>query len=190
MRKDVLNRRIYGSMIIISLITLVILLGCQKTYSPAKNITLLPLFTDNMVLQQKQEIPIWGKAEPSGEVIVTLNEQKKKGIVDSKGNWKVSLSPVPAGGPYELVISGEQTHKIKNVMVGEVWLCSGQSNMDMPLFGGLKVKNYKEEIANANYPNIRLFKVENEMANTPQESFSSDGWKECSPETVPGFSAT
>ncbi|NOX65209.1 MAG: 9-O-acetylesterase [Chlorobi bacterium] len=177
-------------MIVVLSVSLLALIGCQKTYSPAKDIKLLPLFTDNMVLQQKQNIPIWGKAEPGGEVIVTLKEQQQKAIVDDEGNWKVGFSPIVAGGPYELVISGEKTHRIRNVMVGEVWLCSGQSNMDMPLAGGLKIKNYKEEIANANYPNIRLFKIENSMANRPQENFNSEGWKKCSPETVPGFSAT
>ena len=95
-------------------IQLFLLSGCQKTYSPAKNIKLLPLFTDNMVLQQKQDIPIWGKAELGGEVVVTLNKQEEKGIVDEDGNWKVNLSPVPAGGPYELMISGEKIHKFKN----------------------------------------------------------------------------
>ncbi len=170
-------------------ILLFLLSGCQKTLSPAKDIKLLPLFTDNMVLQQKQDIPIWGKADPGGEVVVSLDGQEKKTVVDDEGNWKVSLSPIPAGGPYELVISGEQTHRIKNVMVGEVWVCSGQSNMEMPLAGWGIIKNYKEEIANAKYPNIRLLMVEKHTANTPQENFNSDGWKECSPETIPDFSA-
>jgi len=190
MSELILIKRKYRLMIIISFISLFALISCQKTYSPAKDIKLLPLFGDNMVLQQKQDIPIWGTAEPGGEVTVTLNEQQKKGVVDSEGNWKVTLSLVPAGGPYKLVVSGVETKTINNVMVGEVWLCSGQSNMDMPVAGGLKVKNYKEEITKANYHNIRLFKVENRMANTPKESFNSDGWKECSPETIPGFSAT
>ncbi len=190
MSELILIKRKYRLMIIISFISLFVLISCQKTYSPAKDIKLLPLFGDNMVLQQKQDIPIWGTAEPGGEVTVTLNEQQKKGVVDSEGNWKVTLSLVPAGGPYKLVVSGVETKTINNVMVGEVWLCSGQSNMDMPVAGGLKVKNYKEEITKANYHNIRLFKVENRMANTPKESFNSDGWKECSPETIPGFSAT
>jgi len=170
-------------------IQLLLLSSCQKTYPPAKDITLLPLFTDNMVLQQKQEIPIWGKAEPGGEVVVTFNKQEKKGIVDDEGNWKVSFSPVPAGGPYELVISGEKTNRMGNIMVGEVWVCSGQSNMEMPLAGWGIINNYKEEIANANYPNIRLLMVEKKSANTPQESFNSDGWKECSSESIPEFSA-
>ena len=189
MSELILNKRKYQLLIINLLIILIALIACQLVHSPAKNIKLLPLFTDNMVLQQKQKIPIWGKAEPGGEVLVTLNNQKQKGIVDDDGNWKVSLSPVPAGGPYELVISGEKTHRIKNVMVGEVWVCSGQSNMEMPIAGWGIINNYKEEIANAKYPNIRILMVEKETANTPQENFNSDGWKECSPESIPEFSA-
>jgi len=157
---------------------------------PAQNIELNPLFTDNMVLQQKQDIPIWGKANPGGEVVVTLDNQQKNAIVAEDGKWEVSLSPVPAGGPYELTISGAETRTIKNVMVGEVWICSGQSNMEMAVdVVGSKIDNSKEEVANANYPNIRLLMVDKVMADKPKDNFDSEGWKECSPETVPGFSA-
>jgi len=177
------------SLMLISSLSLLTILSCQKSPHPAKDISLNPLFTDNMVLQQKQDIPIWGKAEPGGEVIVALMEQRKKGLVDEDGRWRVDLSPVEAGGPYELVISGEKIDRIKNVMVGEVWVCSGQSNMEMPIDGVGKVNNYKEEIANSSYPNIRLLNVEKIMATTPQEKLVSDGWEVCSPETTPNFSA-
>ena len=187
MTKNTFRRRIINSLFILPILTLLVLTGCQQ---PAKNISLLPLFTDNMVLQQKQDIPIWGTAEPGGEVVVTFNEQQKKATVNDDGNWNVSLSPVPAGGPYELVISGVETRAIKNVMVGEVWICSGQSNMEMAVEAAWgKVDNSSEEVANANYPNVRLFTVEKQMANTEQDVFKSEGWKECSSETIPGFSA-
>ncbi len=189
MKENTYQRKIITSLFVLPFLFLFVILGCQKPNFPAENITMNPLFTDNMVLQQKQDIPIWGMAEPGGEVLVIFNEQQQKVIVDDKGKWKVSLSPVPAGGPYELVIRGEKTHKIKNVMVGEVWVCSGQSNMEMPIGGIGKVTNYKEEIANSNYPNIRLLMVEKVMATTPQEKIISDGWAECSPETTPNFSA-
>ena len=167
-----------------------LIIGCQMSPNPAKNITLNPLFTDNMVLQQKQDIPIWGKAEPGGEVVVTLNEQKMKGVVSDDGNWKIRLSPVQAGGPYKLVISGEEIHTINNVMVGEVWVCSGQSNMEMAVHAEWgKINNSKEEVANADYPNIRLFMVDKSMAEKPKENFYSEGWKECSSATIPEFSA-
>ncbi len=167
-----------------------VLSACQTSTEPAKNIVLNPLFSNNMVLQQKQNIPIWGKAEPGGEVIVKLNQQQGKTIVDDDGNWKVSLSPVLAGGPYKLEINGEKTHTVTNVMVGEVWVCSGQSNMEMAVSAGWgKVINDKEEVASANYPNIRLFQVEKIMANTPQNKLKSNGWTVCSPKTISNFSA-
>lgn len=182
---DTLSVKLFSLFIFIQL-----MVGCQMTPNPAKNISLNPLFSNNMVLQQKQDISIWGTAEPGGEVLVVLDEQQKKGTADDDGNWKVALSPVTAGGPYELVISGEETHKIKNVMVGEVWICSGQSNMEMAVDAeGGSINNSKEEVANANYPNIRLLMVDKVMGITPQENIVSAGWKECSPETIPNFSA-
>ncbi len=187
MKKNTIKRKTINSLFVLPILFSLIISGCTK---PAKDISLLPLFTDNMVLQQKQDIPIWGTAEPGGEVTVTLNEQEEKAIVGDDRNWKVTLSPVPAGGPYKLVVSGVETKTINNVMLGEVWICSGQSNMEMPInkeWG--KVDNFEEEVANATYPNIRLFTVEKTMANTEQNHFKSDGWKECSSETVPGFSA-
>lgn len=190
MNKEVLLKGKIRSIIMILVISLFALLSCQNSPHPAKEISLNPLFTDSMVLQRNQEIPVWGKSEPGGEVVVTLNGQKKKAVADDNGNWKVELSPVPAGGPYELVIGGEETHKIKNVMVGEVWVCSGQSNMEMAVnteWG--KINNAEEEVANANYPNIRLMMVNKVMATTPQDHLESAGWKECSPETVAKFSA-
>jgi len=189
MKVNTSQRNIISRFLVILTLFLFMILGCQKTNPPAENITMNPLFTDNMVLQQKQDIPIWGTANPDGEVLVIFNEQQKKVLVDKNGKWKVSLSPVSAGGPYELVIKGKKTNKIKNVMVGEVWVCSGQSNMEMPIGGIGKVTNYKEEIANSSYPNIRLLMVEKIMATMPQEKIVSDGWEECSPETTPDFSA-
>ena len=182
------NTKIITSFLLISLI-FIALSGCINTNDPGKGILLSPLFTDNMVLQQKQNIPVWGTAEPGGVVSVTLNGQQEKALVGSNGKWSVNLKPVPAGGPYELIISGEKTIRIKNVMVGEVWVCSGQSNMEMPLADWGKIINYEEEISNADYPGIRLLMVDKVIANVPQENFKSEGWKECSPETVPLFSA-
>jgi sialate O-acetylesterase len=173
-----------------SIILFVFLLpACNLFKDPAKNISVIPLFSDNMVLQQKQSIPIFGKAEPGGEVIVELGNQRKSCIVDTSGAWNIKLDPILAGGPYTLLILGQDTLTIHNVMIGEVWLCSGQSNMEMPLAGSGKILNYEKEIANSNYPNIRLLTVEKKMENLPQNNFKSDGWKKCSPLTIPEFSA-
>lgn len=172
------------------LFLVIVTISCQTKTQLAKNIEVNPLFTDNMVLQQKQKIPIWGKAESGGKVTVIFQNEEKSAIVDKDGKWRIDLSPVPAGGPYELLIKGEKTHKINNVLVGEVWICSGQSNMEMPVSGNwAKVFNDKEEVANANHPNIRLFQVEKVMANTPQKKLESNGWVSCSPKTISNFSA-
>ncbi len=190
MKSTFLQNEKINSRLIIALFFLFIITACQDATRPAENVLLNPLFTENMVLQQKQDIPIWGTAQPGGEVLVIFNEQQKKAIVDKDGNWKVNLSPVPAGGPYELVVSGSETQTIKNVLVGEVWICSGQSNMEMAVDAEWgKIDNSKEEVANANYPNIRLFMVDKVMANEPLKDFTSSGWKECSPKTISEFSA-
>ena len=168
---------------------LIILSSCTN-HKPATNITLSPLFTDHMVLQQKQDITIWGTANTGGEVTVALEGRVAKSVADKEGKWKVVLPSLKAGGPYELTISGEDTLTLKDVMVGEVWICSGQSNMEMPLAGKWStVNNFEQEVADANYPDIRLLVVKKEMANRPKEDFTSQGWEICSPETVGKFSA-
>jgi sialate O-acetylesterase len=142
-----------------------------------------------MVMQQHQKIPVWGKGESGGEVTVSFNGETRKAIVDETGRWRVELSPVDAGGPYTLEIRGEETFAIRNVLVGEVWICSGQSNMEMALGGWGKTDNFKEEVANARYPNMRLLIVDKVMSTHSYDNFESDGWKICSPETVREFSA-
>ena len=165
------------------------LMSCS--HEPAKNIKLTPLFTDNMVLQQKQKIVVWGTAGPGGEVIVELNGKQAKAVAGEDGKWKTMLPPMEAGGPYEMKITGEDTLTINNVMVGEVWICSGQSNMEMPLGGNgwSHVNNWQQEVASADYPDIRLLIVKKEMANRPKDTFNSKGWEVCTPETVGEFSA-
>lgn len=164
-------------------------ISCQTT-EPAKNIRLNSLFSENMVLQQKQDINVWGTADPGGEVVVSLQEYQKKATVGKNGKWKVILPAVKAGGPYDLKIQGEKLLVIKNVLVGEVWICSGQSNMEMAVSASWgQVFNDSLEIANANFPKIRLFQVNKETANIALENFESNGWEECSPETIAKFSA-
>ena len=174
---------------LVSLLCLLTILGCGSPHHPARNISLNPLFTENMVMQQHQKIPVWGKGETGGEVTVTFNGEIRKAIVDETGKWRVDLSPVNAGGPYELKISGEKSITIRNVLVGEVWICSGQSNMEMPLGGWGKTDNFKEDVAKAGSPNIRLLIVDKVMSTHSYDNFESEGWKICSPETVREFSA-
>lgn len=156
-------------------------------------IELPKMFTDNMVLQQKSDAPMWGKATPNKNVkIVTSWNSKTYNIKsDANGNWKLNLETPTAGGPYTISISDGKEIKLNNVLIGEVWICSGQSNMEMPLAGWGQVANYKEEIAKANYPQIRLFHVEQATSIAPLDDLKATrgGWRECSPETVADFSS-
>lgn len=156
----------------------------------AENVQLSALFSDNMVLQQQLPIPVWGTADPGGTVTVALNKQKVATRVDSDGKWMVRLSPLEAGGPHELIVSGKDTLVFKDVLIGEVWLGSGQSNMEMPLAGWGKVLNYKKEIAEADYPQIRLLQVARRLSFTPEERVPSEGWQVCTPENIHDFSST
>ncbi len=150
------------------------------------DVRLPAVFTDNGVLQRDMRVPVWGWAEQGEQVTVKIGEQSKTATPDAKtGKWTVKLDPLPAGGPHTLTVSGKNTITLKNVLVGEVWICSGQSNMQMSVRG---VRGAREEIAAANYPKIRLISVPTRASATPREDFNGR-WVECSPETVGGFSA-
>lgn len=157
---------------------------------PAANIDLPSLFSDHMVLQREMDVPVWGTADPNGVVTVEFMDQKVSSLSDDAGEWKVVLKPLKAGGPHELKVSGMETYVFRDVLVGEVWLGSGQSNMEMPLAGWGKVKNYEQEIADASYPDIRLFQVSHKMSLKPEKEVPSKGWRVCTPETIPDFSST
>lgn len=156
---------------------------------------LSPVFSDNMVLQQQSTVPIWGKAAPKANVDVTPswggNTYGTK--TDANGNWKTAVPTPEAGGPYTIIIrSGLTKDTLKNVMLGEVWICSGQSNMEMPLAGWGRVQNFEQEIAAANYPNIRLLQLDKQCNVKPQENFTvqGGGWQVCSPAAIANFSST
>jgi sialate O-acetylesterase len=170
---------------------LILLLGaCTYFAPPAKDIKLITVFSDNMVLQRDLILPVWGTAAPGGMVKVEINQQSKRAKADDNGKWAVTLDKMTAGGPYQLSVIGEDTIVYHNVMVGEVWICSGQSNMEMPLAGSWgKVNNYEEEIAAADYPDIRLFQVKHTTSNLPLDTINCPGWVECSPATLPEFSS-
>lgn len=143
------------------------------------------LFSDGVVFQQGVEIPVWGTAAENEEVTVQFHKQTAKAVAKD-GKWMVRLKPETAGGPYELEIEGTNEVIFKNAMVGEVWVCSGQSNMEWKM-GALP--NYKEEIQQANWPMLRMFTVSRKIAPRGPETVVSGSWVECSPETVPSFSA-
>jgi len=158
----------------------------------AANVKLPALISDNMVLQQGQPAAIWGTADPGEEVTVSLDGEKRETTAASNGRWKVELGPLKAGGPWEMTVAGINTLTIHNVLVGEVWVCSGQSNMEYAVegrpgvLGG--VMNAGEEVAAAHYPRLRLFKVQVAVAGKPQSDVQGH-WEMASPGTVRDFSA-
>jgi sialate O-acetylesterase len=152
------------------------------------NISLPEIFSSNMVLQQNSDVIFWGWAKPGEKVIIKadwMNEEiSAEGSV--QGTWKISLKTPAAGGPYNILIKGQNEIILKNVLLGEVWLCSGQSNMEMSAQWG--IDNGEEEIKNANYPEIRLFTVNTSTSLYPQDHFTGT-WSVCTPETMKNFSA-
>jgi len=144
-----------------------------------------------MVLQQQKEIPVWGVAPPNAKVTVQFRDQIVKTRSNSKGKWIVRLKPEKTGRNETLTIKCRTKKlEIKNVAVGEVWIASGQSNMEVPLINNWgPVKNGAEEAASANYPDIRLFIVNRNTTIDPVDTISSSGWKPCSPTSVRDFSA-
>jgi len=149
-------------------------------------VTLPLFFNNNMVLQQGITIPVWGWAKPGEKVTVTLDKNVVSTRTAKTGKWRVNLPKMNYGGPYVLTIKGKNLVTIENVLIGEVWVCSGQSNME---FKVSTTKNAEAEIAAANYPDIRLFTVKKRVSQLPQDKLDEGSWSLCSPQTVPGFSA-
>lgn len=151
------------------------------------------IFGDNMVLQQKSDAAIWGTASKNGtvKVITSWNDKYYTARAGSDGKWKIKVATPSAGGPYEITISDGKTLKIRNVMIGEVWVCSGQSNMEMPVKGYFNqpVKGSNDAIVVSSNPSIRLFTVKKATSLQPSEDFSGN-WQNCEPENVSEFSAT
>ncbi|MBN1155817.1 9-O-acetylesterase [candidate division KSB1 bacterium] len=154
--------------------------------NPARNVTLAGLFTDHMVLQRNMPIPIWGKADANGELLIQFKDQTKLVSADLNGRWRIDLEPEPAGGPFDMHIIGIDTLKLTDVMVGDVWIASGQSNMEWPMS---RVNHAEEEIDQADHFGIRLLSVPRKISFIPLEDTESDGWHVCSPRTVGNFSA-
>lgn len=144
------------------------------------------IFSDGMVLQQAQLVRIWGTAETGEDVKVAFGEQTHSTVTDATGRWSIILNPMNASAqPADLVVAGKNTLTLKNVLVGEVWICSGQSNMQWTVKQAGKAE---EEIAAANHPQIRMFNVERRPSMTP-ESDCKGAWKEATSANVGDFSA-
>jgi sialate O-acetylesterase len=145
-----------------------------------------PMFGSHMVLQQGKKLPVWGTASPGEAVTVTMAGRSAKAVADEHGDWKLALGKLKAGGPHTMLISGPRnTVTLEDVLVGEVWICSGQSNMEWPLKAA---NNGDQEVAEANYPEMRLFIVTKKVAPEAVETCEGQ-WMVCTPENAPMFSA-
>ena len=167
-------------------LVLVAWLGSSLTLSARGDVKLPAIIGSNMVLQADMPLPIWGWASPGEEVTVTLGTAKVSTKAGPEGKWQLKLPPQKASDkPIEVTVAGKNTLLLKNVLIGEVWGGSGQSNMQWSVD---RSTNKDEELKSAKYPLIRLFLVPNRLSAHPLEDVDAH-WVECTPETVPGFSA-
>jgi len=175
---------------------LFVLLACLWFAAPwaRADVKLPSLFSENMVLQAGAKDPVWGTADPHEKVTVTLGGAQAVATADAGGRWQVELGPLEPGGPFTMTVAGKNTIAIHNILVGQVWVCSGQSNMEFSVEPGRNSKSqrgvyhYKKVIASANYPRVRMFTVKHTVAGKPQSDVAGK-WEITSPETVAHFSA-
>lgn len=177
---------------------LLIVVMCLSVFSVYSKCRFAAVFTDNMVLQQNTKVKIWGFSDPSEKVSLTFSWMKTSlnTISDIDGKWTVSVKTPKAGNTSHFIIlssEGQQPIKIENILFGEVWLCSGQSNMEMALKSmpewNMFIENSAEEIAAANFPTIRILTVGRKESFDPRDDIYSEGWKICTPENAKWFSA-
>ncbi|MFI1770902.1 sialate O-acetylesterase [Thalassobellus citreus] len=152
------------------------------------NITLPSIFTHHMVLQQQDEVKIWGWADPNEAITISpsWSNETYKAKTTNQAHWELKIKTPKYGGPYTITISGYNEIVLKDILIGEVWLCSGQSNMEMSANWG--IKNGDFEVSQANYPNIRFFNIPKTSAKTPQNNVSAN-WEVCTPESMKHSSA-
>ncbi len=156
------------------------------------NVTVPKIFTSNMILQRDKEINVWGWADKNETVTVHFNGQSVKSKADKNGNWIIKLKPMSFGGPFQMKIAGKKNVvDFSNILIGDVFICSGQSNMEWII---KNTNDAQKEIAESKYPQIRLFTVQKATAFQPQKDIEGSdpvtaGWQECGPGTVGDFSA-
>ncbi|WP_437919011.1 sialate O-acetylesterase [Sphingobacterium sp. LRF_L2] len=173
---------------------IVLFLCILSSFAAHAEVRLAALFTDGMVLQQQKSVPVWGWAKPMATVQVQTSWDNKKYQVktDEKGRWRLFVQTAQAGGPYHIRVSEGNSITLQDVWVGEVWLCSGQSNMEMPLKGypGQPIIGSTEAMLESNDEQLRLYTVPRNPQLHPAEDTKPSTWKKASPETVTNFSAT
>lgn len=158
-----------------------------STFNLMAQVRFARLFSDHAVLQRQKPIPVWGWANPNDVVIVTLAGQTLQATADSSGKWQLQFTALEAGGPYTLsatTASGKTERS--DLLIGDVWLCSGQSNME---FSVAQSDNFAQEQKNADFPQIRHFRVEHEVSLSPEKDLLDGSWNVCDPTTVGGFTA-
>lgn len=173
-----MNRFIYGGFVACTLLLPVATLRAD--------VKLPTILGSHMVVQRDRPLPIWGSADTAEDVTVTLDDKTEKTKADDKGNWKVTFPALKADGkPHKITVAGKNRIELEDILVGEVWIGSGQSNMEWSLAASAEAK---ETIAAANHPNIRLFHVPKLQTKDPAKDVKAE-WKACTPSTVPNFSA-
>jgi sialate O-acetylesterase len=167
-------------------IFLSVLLSVTHIISSDAKVKPAHIFCSNMVLQQGQENPIWGSADKAEKITIRFAGKNISAKTNSMGRWSAKLPALDYGGPYEMTIIGSDTIRIENILVGEVWICSGQSNME---FSVSTTKNAKNEIASADFPRIRLYTVAKKIAQFPLDDTDGGEWLLCTPENIRDFSS-
>ena len=153
-----------------------VLLLIMTVTAARADVTMPGVFGDNMVLQRDSEVPVWGTAQPGEDIAVRIGVWTAVTKAGSDGTWMVRMSPMPWGGPVTLTVEGRNTLTFRNVMIGDVWICSGQSNMAWTVANS---NNPEYEIGRARYPDIRLFQVERTIAMEPLDDVAVDiPWSE------------
>lgn len=172
-----------------SMIAILFITGIQVN----AKVKLPSLFANNMILQRESKVAVWGWSEPKStvEVIGSWNSKAVETKADKNGKWKLLIQTPKAGGPFELKVNDGEAITLKNVMIGEVWICSGQSNMEMPMkgFRGQPVQGSNMDILKSENHNIRMITVPRNAQTVPQENFDAR-WKEADAAAVRNFSAT
>jgi sialate O-acetylesterase len=184
-REEGVTNQVMGNLMCKSrLLAILIALGLAAPTSA--DVKLATLFRDGMVLQRDKPAPIWGWADPGEHITVSFAKQSKSATADASGRWMIRLDPLNASStPDVITVAGKTSVVVKGVLVGDVWLCSGQSNMNLPLSA---TQGAKEEIARARSPLIRYFEVKSSILEEPTDTAEGD-WQECSPNTAGSFTA-
>lgn len=170
-----------------------IILGLIAIGEAWADVRLPKLISDDMVLQRDAPIKVWGWADPGEELTIEFHDQRISTKTKADGRWLVQVGPFSAGGPFDMAIAGRNKLVLRNVLIGDVWVASGQSNMYFPLMaegqGFRGVDNVGGEITAADFPDVRLFKVDFRTRAKPADDFANEGWTTATPQTVKSFSA-